>query len=119
IREAKIFGWSRDSEMNRLLQRSLIELGLDPTDMQIIGQARTHSAVATAIAFGKADIGFGAIAAAESRGLSFKATALDRIDFLATEAGMKKDAVKSFIAYLKSEEFRNFLPAGISMDGSV
>ncbi|MFB3764233.1 MAG: molybdopterin biosynthesis protein [Methanotrichaceae archaeon] len=109
IREAKIFGWSRDSEMNRLLQKSLAELGLDPKGLEIIGQARAHSAVATAIALGKADIGFGVMAAAESRGLSFKAMAGDRIDFLVAEDGMKKDAVKAFIAYLKADEFRDFL----------
>lgn len=119
IKEAKIFGWSKDSEMNRLLQRSLIELCLDPKDLEIIGQARTHSAVATAVALEKADIGFGAMAAAESRGLFFKATASDRIDFLATEAGMKNDAVKSFIAYLKSDEFRSITTVGISVDESA
>lgn len=114
IKESKIFGWSKDSEMNRLLQRSLIELGLNLKDLEIIGQARAHSAVATGIALGKADIGFGSMAAAESRGLFFKATASDRIDFLAAEAGMKKDAVTSFIAYLKSDEFRSNHPVGIS-----
>lgn len=119
IRDSKIFGWSRGSEMNRLYQRSFIELGLDTKDLEIIGQARTHSAVATAVALGKADVGFGAMAAAESRGLFFSETASDGIDFLAVEAGMKKDAVKSFIAYLKSAEFRRNLPDGISADEST
>lgn len=119
IKKAKIFGWSKDSEMNRLLQRSLIELGLDPKDLIIIGQARTHSAVAAAVALGKADISFGAMAAAESRGLFFKATASDRIDFLASKTGMNKEAVKSFIHYLKSNEFRSALPAGILLDDSA
>jgi len=119
LRKSKIFGWSKDSEMTHLLQRSLIELGLDPKDLGIIGQARTHSAVATAVSLGKADIGFGAMAAAEPRGLSFKATSRDRIDFLATQAGMKKDAMKSFVSYLKSDEFRSALPAGILVDKSA
>jgi putative molybdopterin biosynthesis protein len=119
IAEARIIGWSRDSEMNRLLRGSLMELGLDPEDLQIIGRAKAHSAVAAAIDLGRADVGFGAMVAAKARGLLFKATALDRIDLMAVGAAMEKDAAKAFLSHLKSDEFRGTLPAGISMDKSA
>lgn len=114
--EARIIGWSRDSEMNRLLQRSLQDMGLDLKDLHISGQARSHSAAAAAVASGKADLGFGAMAVARERGLFFREIASDRMSFLAARSSLEKDAVKSFRSYLKSEEFREALPDGISMD---
>lgn len=119
IAEACIIGWSRDSEMNRLFQRSLQEMGQDLKDLHIAGQARSHSAAAAAVASGKADLGFGAMAVAKERGLLFKEIASDRMDFLAAVSGLENDAVKSFISYLKSDELRGALPAGISMDESA
>lgn len=117
IAEARIIGWSRDSEMNRLLQRSLQDMGLDLKELHIVGLARSHSAAAAAVASGKADLGFGAISVAKERGLFFREIASDRMNFLAARLSLEKDAVKSFRSCLKSEEFRGALPDGISMDG--
>jgi putative molybdopterin biosynthesis protein len=119
IAEARIIGWSRDSEMNRLLKISLVEMGLDPEDLKITGGAKAHSAVAAAVDLGKADVGFGAVVAAKARGLLFKATAGDRLDLMVVESAMEKDAVKALLSHLKSDEFMGNLPAGISMDKSA
>lgn len=117
VAEARIMGWSRDSEMSRLLPAALSKLGLKLNDLRIVGLARSHSAVAASISSGKADIGFGAMAATKT--LAFREMASDRIDLLAARSIIEKDAVRSLISYLKSDDLRRALPVGISMDEST
>jgi Periplasmic molybdate-binding protein/domain len=52
----RIVGWHRDFAMQAAFERSLLALAL--SHPQYVRAARTHSAVAAAVASGRADVGF-------------------------------------------------------------
>ena len=72
-------------------------------------EARTHSAVAAAIAQGRADAGLTLQAFAEKYGLDFIPLQKEYYDFLIHAKSLEKPAVKCFIELLKSEEFHRML----------
>jgi putative molybdopterin biosynthesis protein len=72
-------------------------------------EAKTHTAVATAIAQGRADAGIGIRAAAHMYGLDFIALGWERYDFLVQKARIGKEAVKAFLEILRSSEFAEIL----------
>jgi len=69
-------------------------------------EAKSHSAVALAVKYGRADVGLGIKAAAISAGLDFLPIGEERYDFLVPSKRLKKESVKSFIEALKSDEFK-------------
>jgi len=117
-REINIVGWSPDSEMRGLANREK-GLGFDLEMVNIVGRARSHSAVAAAVASGRAYFGFGARVVAELTGLGFKKLASDRIDFLAAVSSLEKVGIKALISALKTWPLKHGLPAGISMDAEA
>jgi len=100
IDHTRVVGWQKDSAMKTLFDRVLKDLGI--SDPKYVRLARTHSAVAAAVASGQADLGFGERAAAEQAGLGFRSLAEDEIHFLANPAKLKNPALKSFISALKT-----------------
>ncbi len=72
-------------------------------------EAKTHTAVAAAIAQGRAEAGVGIRAAAEMYGLDFIPLAWERYDFAVPLSKLSKDSVRVFISILKDEEFRRRL----------
>ncbi|ABW00937.1 molybdopterin biosynthesis protein [Caldivirga maquilingensis] len=72
-------------------------------------EARTHTAVAAAIAQGRAEAGVGIRAAAEMYGLDFIPLAWERYDFAVPLSKLSKDSVRVFISVLKDEEFKRRL----------
>lgn len=121
-RDISIIGWSRDSEMRELADRELKGLGLDLEETRYVGHARSHSAVAASVAFGRADFGFGARLAAERAGLGFKKLTSDRVNFLTTVSSLGKEGIQVLISALKTWTLKHGLPPGISLDvnaGSV
>ncbi len=68
-------------------------------------EAKTHSAVAAAIKFGKADAGVGLRYVAEAYGLDFIPLREEEYDFLINLSSLNKTVVKEFIRHLKSEDF--------------
>jgi putative molybdopterin biosynthesis protein len=72
-------------------------------------EAKTHTAVAAAIAQGRADAGIGVRAAAHMYGLDFIALGWERYDFLVQKARIGKEAVKAFLEILRSSEFAEIL----------
>lgn len=100
----------------RILIESLIDeyckgVGLDPHKAieKIQGfnvECKTHSAVASAIKNGRADIGVGVRAFAEWYGLNFNPIALEAYDFAVRKDKMNKSEVKAFIKILKSARFK-------------
>ncbi len=72
-------------------------------------EARTHTAVAAAIAQGRADVGVGVRVAAELYNLDFISLGWEYYDFLIPKAKLGKHQVKSFINMLRSVEARREL----------
>ena len=118
-RHINIVGWSPDSEMRGLANRELKDLGLDLEIVCCVGRARSHSAVAAAVASGRANFGFGARVAAELADLGFKKLTSDRIDFLTTVSSLEKEGMSALISALKAWPLKHGLPAGISMDANA
>ncbi|HWQ20663.1 MAG TPA: molybdopterin biosynthesis protein [Methanotrichaceae archaeon] len=98
LEKKRIIGWHRDFEMSRIFASTMGKFRASST-------ARSHSAVAAAIASGRADLGFGTMYAADHAGLCFRKMAEDEIDFLIRPARLDSRQVKSFIAALKANRF--------------
>jgi len=80
---ARLVGWHRDSINDAAFKASLQALGLDhPSFVRV---ARTHSAVAAAVASGRADLGYMERQAAEEAGLGFEPLNEDEIMLLARD----------------------------------
>jgi putative molybdopterin biosynthesis protein len=85
---------------------------LDELTSQIQGytsEAKSHSAVAAAVAHGRADVGVGIRTVAEPYGLDFVKIGDESYDFLVTKDRVNKPAVQSFLLALKSKEFAALL----------
>jgi len=72
-------------------------------------EAKTHSAVASAIKHGKADVGVGLRYVAEKYGLDFIPLKTEEYDFLINKKSLGKEPVKEFISILKSQWLRKIL----------
>ncbi len=72
-------------------------------------EAKTHSAVASAVAYGKCDVGVAVEAVAYSYGLEFIPIAEELYDFLVLRDRLQKTSVKLFIEALSSEKFKRAL----------
>jgi putative molybdopterin biosynthesis protein len=85
---------------------------LDELTSQIHGytsEAKSHSAVAAAVAHGRADVGVGIRTVAEAYGLDFVKIGDESFDFLLPKDRLNKRAVQSFLTALKSREFASLL----------
>lgn len=69
-------------------------------------EAKTHTAVAAAVAQGRADVGLGIKAAADMYGLDFIELRKECYDFVVNVDSLRKSVVKEFVNVLRSEEFR-------------
>jgi molybdenum cofactor synthesis domain-containing protein len=69
-------------------------------------EAKTHSAVASAILTGKADVGLGIKTVADQNGLGFIPLRDEEYDFAVQKSRMDKPAVKAFLDVLNSGEFK-------------
>jgi len=99
---------------DRLLREYAAKVGVKFEDLtkSIQGyyhEARTHTAVAAAVAQGRADAGVGIRAAAEMYGLDFIPLAWERYDFVVPVSKLSKDSVRVFVNMLKSDEFKRRL----------
>ncbi len=72
-------------------------------------EAKTHSAVASAVASGRADAGLAIRSVAKLYGLDFIKVADEHYDFLIPKRKMGKKSVRKFIEALGSEEFKREL----------
>lgn len=97
----RIMGWHKDSAMGPLLKSALKELGVH--DPAYVRAARTHSAVASAVAGCHADLGFGERAAAEEMGLGFLPLLDDEMSLLAMAERSGDHAVVRFISLIQRD----------------
>ena len=72
-------------------------------------EAKTHSAVAAAVAYGRADVGLAIRTVAEQYGLDFIPIKDEQYDFVIPKEKYEKNSVQRFLKVLKSEEFRDKL----------
>jgi putative molybdopterin biosynthesis protein len=72
-------------------------------------EAKTHSAIASAVRNDRADVGFGIRTVAEVPGLEFIKLDDEKYDFLIPKERMNKKSVMAFLGLLKSEEFSEAL----------
>jgi putative molybdopterin biosynthesis protein len=95
-----IVGWHMDSQMKRLFEQVLKDLGI--SHQKYVCLARTHSAVAAAVASGRADAGFGEREAAKEASMGFKFLKDDDIRFLmrSRSESLKDPIMKNFISAL-------------------
>jgi len=70
---------------------------------------RTHTAIALAIKYGKADVGLGIKAVAELYDLDFIPLREEEYDFLINKVSLGKASVRKFLTILRSEEFKEKL----------
>ena len=94
----RIVGWQRDSAMHAAFERHLLALGL--TEPRYVRVARTHSAVAAAVASGRADVGFAERRAAAQAGLGFQPLGHDEIKLLARPENVGDARLKSLVSAL-------------------
>ena len=94
LSERHIVGWHRDFAMHATFERHLLALGL--TQPRYVRVARTHSAVAAAVASGRAEVGFAERQAAVEAGLGFEPLGHDDIKLLA-RAAKRGDARFKFL----------------------
>lgn len=76
-------------------------------------EAKTHSAVASAVRLGKADVGVGIRTVAEMNGLTFIKIADEEYDFVVPLHLSESREIKRLIEALCSQEFRERLPSGL------
>jgi putative molybdopterin biosynthesis protein len=76
-------------------------------------EAKTHSAVASAVKLGKADVGIGIRTVAELNGLKFIKIADEQYDFVIPLRLLESSGIKRFIEALRSQEFKEKLPQGL------
>ena len=72
-------------------------------------EAKTHFAVASAVKYGRADVGVSLRFIAEIYGLEFIPLREEEYDFLISLDALNKEPVKEFIEYLRSREFIEIL----------
>ncbi len=98
-----------------LIDHHLTKLN-DNTREQVRGyayEARTHSAVAAAVAHGRADVGVAIEPLADAYDLDFIPVGEEIFDFLIPKHKMGKKAVQQFLRVLSSSSFREKLPSRI------
>jgi putative molybdopterin biosynthesis protein len=102
------------------LDAQLRRLSIDPR--QIAGfkdERMTHSAVARAVAEGKADAGLGLETAAQAYGLSFVFLNLERYDLVMLAETARQSPVQQFVGWLVSAEGKQFVDQRVGYDSQV
>ncbi len=87
-------------------------VGFDEIARRIRGytvEAKTHTAVAAAVAQGRADVGLGVEVAANMYGLDFIHLRKEHYDFAVNTGNLEKPMIKEFIDVLRSDEFKRRL----------
>ena len=93
LSKANLVGWHRDSINHAAFEAALHTLGL--AHPRYVRVAKTHSAVTTAVASGRADVGYAEKRAAEEAGLGFEPLKDDEIMLLARRENRDDLRIKS------------------------
>ncbi len=99
----RVLGWSKDSEMSRIFGSILKGAGIESP--VYAGMAKSHSAVAAAVASCRADLGFCSRAGADVAGVHFRKAAEDEVNFAARAVSLDAGDLNAFLKALKSFKF--------------
>jgi putative molybdopterin biosynthesis protein len=110
--------------LDYFLRRYAVDRGFEFEELckQIKGyniEAKTHSAVASAIILGKADVGLAIKSVAVSNKLHFIKLWEEEYDFLIARERLNCKEIKLFLEILRSKEFARKLPTGIKTHKST
>lgn len=102
----------KGSGVRTFLDIKLAELGVRDPEKKIKGytyEVKTHTAVASAVAQGRADVGIAVGYVSELYGLDFIPLTEEYFDFAVRKDRLSKESVKRFIETLRSESFHKKL----------
>ncbi|HSO06907.1 MAG TPA: substrate-binding domain-containing protein [Pelomicrobium sp.] len=109
----------RNSGTRLLLDSLLARAGIDGGSIDGYGEEEyTHLAVATSVAAGRADVGFGIRAAAEPFGLDFVPIARERYLLAHRARAMSRRGLAQFVALLRGGDARRLIGALPGYDAS-
>lgn len=101
LADRSLVGWQRDSAHNSAFRAVLRERGI--ANPRFVRSAKTHRAVAAAVASGRADAGYAEREAAEESGLCFELLSRDRITILSRRESREDSRIKSLALALSEE----------------
>jgi putative molybdopterin biosynthesis protein len=110
LADISLAGWQRDSSLKSDFEAAMKERGI--ASHRFVRSARTHRAVAAAVASGRADAGYAEREAAEEAGLEFEILARNRISLLARNESLEDSRIRSLLQALSEKE------AGRSLDAA-
>jgi len=102
LADRPLVGWQRDSSLKSAFEAVLQERGI--ASSRIVRSAKTHRAVAAAVASGRADAGYAEKEAAEEAGLGFELLAREKIILLARSERAEESRIMSLLQALSEKE---------------
>lgn len=102
LADISLAGWQRDSSLESAFETVLKERGI--ASPRFVRSAKTHQAIAAAVASGRADAGYAEREAAEEAGLGFELLARDRIMLLARSDRSEDSRIRSLLQALSEKE---------------
>jgi putative molybdopterin biosynthesis protein len=108
-KDVRVMARERGTGSDELFTRLTVEEGIARKAIKIVGTARGHMAVASAVAAGSADVGITTRAAAASCGLEFQPLAEARFDLAMTAEVAADLRMQRMIEVLTSPRFRRDL----------
>jgi len=102
LADRPLVGWQRDSSLKSAFEAALQERGI--ASPRFVRSAKTHRAVAAAVASGRADAGYAEKEAAAEAGLGFRFLAMDRIVLLARSDRSEDSRIMSLLQSLSEKE---------------
>ncbi len=102
LSDRPLVGWQRDSSLKSAFEAALKERGI--ASPRFVRSAKTHRAVAAAVASGRADAGYAEKEAAEEAGLGFEFLARNRISLLARNESLEDSRIRSLLQALSEKE---------------
>jgi putative molybdopterin biosynthesis protein len=102
LADISLAGWQRDSSLKLAFETVLKERSI--SSPRIVRLAKTHRAVAAAVASGRADAGYAEKEAAAEAGLGFEFLARNRIMLLARSDRSEDSRIRSLLQALSEEE---------------
>ena len=102
LADRPLVGWQRDSSLKSAFETALKERSI--SSPRIVRSAKTHRAVAAAVASGRAEAGYAEKEAADETGLGFEFLARDRITLLARSDRAEDSRIRSLLQALSEKE---------------